>query len=69
MGNRKKRRCRKCIWFDVCNTERRKDKLINCEYYYPVDEDEDNDDIIETHRREYREEYIEYREEYIEDEE
>lgn len=59
MDEQKKRKCHKCIWCDICNTKRRKGKPIKCEHYYPVDEDEEYEEIIEMYREEYREEYIE----------
>lgn len=52
--------CRHCLYFDQCGLDEA------CEYYAPLGDEYDDDnieDIIETRRIEFREEWFEYIEE------
>ena len=46
--------CDKCLWCEQC--------LLDevCEYYTPVDEDEDIDEVIERGRYSFRDEWFTY---------
>ena len=54
--------CKSCTFMEVCSAN-----VMNCEYYYPIDEDDYIDDmvdnIIDTGRYEYRQEWFSYLEE------
>lgn len=50
--------CNDCIWGDQCECDG------TCDYYYPVDDDEYIDNIIENKRYENRMDWFEYIEEY-----